>query len=215
MKHSNLKNINKIIDLAKKQNAIVERIEHDKKACEGNIWHELTLNDIETLEYQLNQQKNEVKKLENQLKEQSQLIKQIQGLAKNYIEPKPAKNKHIYAVDLVSDSQYIFKILPSINNLLFNHSSPEQWRYIFDGEFPITEIEVKSGVTLKDIRYFFDKLREKEVIKTQYITNLTKCKGILFKGNPITETQLNDAYQKNKRLSPKHAEKINSIFDIV
>lgn len=68
-----------------------EKIEADKQACEGNIWYELTLNELEAKEY-------EIKHLKAKLEEQGKLIELIHNKTSNYYkEPQPQEKKKILA----------------------------------------------------------------------------------------------------------------------
>ncbi len=168
---------------------ILEQIEADKQACEGNIWHELTVNELEAKEY-------EITYLKAKLEEQSKLIELIHNKTSDYYKkPKNLPEKKILAHTDPSNEIYHFKnpIMKQILNLLFEPTNSYQWECILNAQTPPTPIKIKQKVSLNNIRYFFDVLVECEIIRKEYITILCETKTIYFKNKPLKNKQLRDA----------------------
>ena len=103
-------------------------------------------------------------------------------------------------------------ILEKINALLFDNSNLSQWEFILNSIEPPTPIKVKAEITLKDLRYFFDKLAEHEIFIRQYLTPLSNINAFLFKGNTIKYNQLTQAKKDFKNAIPPHQTEIDIIF---
>ncbi|MDO5106426.1 hypothetical protein [Capnocytophaga sp.] len=170
----------------------MEKVEADKQACEGNIWYELTLNELEAKEY-------EITHLKAKLEEQSKLIELIHNKTSNYYKaPKPKETKKILAHTDPTNEMYHFKnpIMTQILNLLFEPTNSYQWERLLNAETPPTPIEIKQKVALNNIRYFFDVLAECEVIRKDYIKVLCDTKCIHHKGKPIKTSQLTNTLKE-------------------
>lgn len=187
-----------------------EKIEADKQACEGNIWHELTLNELEAKEY-------EITHLKAKLKEQGKLIELIHNKTSNYYkEPQPQEKKKILAHTDPTNEIYHFKHpkMKQILNLLFEPTNSHQWECLLNAETPPTPIEIKQKVALTNIRYFFDVLAECEIIRKEYIKILCEIKAISFKGKPIKDRQLIDANSDLRKSFCKFHNEIEQIKEL-
>lgn len=181
----------------------MEKIEADKQACEGNIWYEMTLNELEAKEY-------EITHIKAKLEEQSKLIKLIHNKTSSYYKaPQPQLEKKILAHTDPTNEIYYFKLpeMKQILNLLFEPTNSYQWESLLNAETPPTPIEVKQKVALTNIRYFFDVLAECEIIRKDYITILCETKTIYFNNKPLKNKQLRDAKTElNKTFCKFHNE---------
>lgn len=187
-----------------------EKIEADKQACEGNIWYELTLNELEAKEY-------EIKHLKAKLEEQGKLIELIHNKTSNYYkEPQPQEKKKILAHTDPTNEIYYFKLpeMKQILNLLFEPTNSYQWQCLLNAITPPTPIEVKKKVALTNIRYFFDVLVECEIIRKDYITILCETKTIYFNNKPLKNKQLRDAKTELNKTFCKFHNEIEQIKEL-
>jgi len=135
----------------------------------------------------------------------------LKQLERNKPKGKSKVNK-IANGDVRTVLKWINDILPKINNLLFENSILEQWEQILNLEKLETPIQVKKDITLKDIRYFFDKLKEDDFIIPNYLTALISIEAILFNNQILKYSQLIDAKKDIKNAVPPHQLEIDRIF---
>lgn len=197
--------------MRKKWNALndtIEIINKDREICENNnAWYNLTIDELEA-------EKEKTKHLESKLKEQGKILKKIEKLANNYFTPTQRKEKQVLAsTDPTNEIDYFRIILKPILQKLFEPTNLYQWECFLKAETPPIPIETKKGVTLKDLRYFLDKLVTYGIIKSRYLSILTSNDIIYHNGKPLTYNNLINARREINKRFPKNAPFINDFFD--
>lgn len=189
-----------------------EDYERDKEAVRGNIYVNMLLNELESLEYQ----KEYFKKKSN---ESQKILKKLRNDIDKAISPeistkenKSTKKKYLYKIDFEISKQYIQIIFDDINKLLFDSSNLYQWECILNYEPLPDPIKLKENTSIKDLRYFLDRLAKAEVIDSKYLTSVEEIKAFEYHNIYITAKKLKDANQDLKRAESKIKTEIDQIF---
>lgn len=209
----NTETFNRITQIAQSVKSFAESYERDKEKVKGNIYVKMLLNELESLEYQ----KEYFKKQAN---ESQRVLKKLRNDIDGAITPetstkenKNSKKNYLYKLDFKVSKQYIQIIFNNINNLLFENSNLYQWECFLNCE-PLPEpIKLKEKTSIKDLRYFLDKLVKAEVIDSKYLTPIEKIRAFEYHHNIyITAKKLKDANQDLKRAESKIKSEIDRIF---
>lgn len=109
----------------------------------------------------------------------------------------------------------IESILKDINTLIFENSTPDQWESVFNNQTPTIQIVVKPDVTFKDLRYFFDKLKDIGVFEVGYMKPLISLNAFYAKKSMCTlkHRQLIEGARSAKTAIPPLIDDINKLFD--
>lgn len=107
------------------------------------------------------------------------------------------------------------KILFNLNVLLFEKSTIKQWICILNNQTPPNQIIVKKEVTFKDLRYFFDKLKDNDIFEIDYIKPLIELEAFYTNRKLCTleYSQLVEGLRSAKTAIPPLINEIDSLFD--
>lgn len=193
-------------------NDFLKDYEREKEAVKGNIYVNMLLDELESLEYQ----KEYFKKQSN---ESQKILKKLRNDIDKAITPETStkenknnKKNYLYKLDFKVSKQYIQIIFNDINNLLFENSNLYQWECFLNCEALPEPIKLKEKTSIKDLRYFLDNLVKAEVIDSKYLTTIEKIRAFEYHNIYITAKKLKDANQDLKRAESKIKSEIDQIF---
>ena len=82
-------------------------------------------------------------------------------------------------------------ILEDINSLLFENSNEYQWEQLLKGIKLDKPIIINKGITIKDCKYFINKIfTDYKILKGRIYTDLERIEAFLWNGDILTATQI-------------------------
>lgn len=203
---------NKITQITQGLKDFAEDYKRDKEAVKGNIYVNLLLDELDSLEYQKEYFKKQLTQNQKVLKKLRNDIDKAISPETSTKENKSTQKKYLYKIDFEVSKQYIQIIFDDINKLLFDSSNLYQWECILNCEPLPDPIKLKENTSIKDLRYFLDRLAKAEVIDSKYLTPVEEIKAFEFHNIYITAKKLKDANQDLKRAESKIKTEIDQIF---
>lgn len=105
---------------------------------------------------------------------------------------KSAKNRVLAFNNKTKGSLEDIKIiLEDINSLLFENSNEYQWEQLLKGIKLDKPIIINKGITIKDCKYFINKIfTDYKILKGRIYTDLERIEAFLWNGDILTATQI-------------------------
>ena len=193
-------------DLGNILNGYLSSHNQTRTSSEGSIKTDFS-REINLIENKLQIINDELSRLERE---------KTKGNPKGGNDQQSGKNRVLaYNNNVKNAKRKIELILKDINNLIFENSTPDQWESIFNNQTPTIQIVVKPDVTFKDLRYFFDKLKDIGVFEVGYMKPLISLNAFYAKKSMCTlkHRQLIEGARSAKTAIPPLIDDINKLFD--
>jgi hypothetical protein len=212
-------NQNPYFEQLEKINKSLKEFNEDKKAVEDNVYHLLTVDELEIKNKKIEQLENEKKVLEDY---KTMLLEKVaidtnfidNYLKKVLLKSQKKKLKKLTLNPNFDDFKYQVKTIHENTQTLFN-STLLQWENLFSNEIKvfIKPIELKEKINLSDLRLFLDKLKITGLVKNgRFGKMLEDVKAFSYNGNIITANQYKDAKQLNNYPNTLNSNKVRHIF---
>ena len=109
-----------------------------------------------------------------------------------------AFNNGVSDKENISDAiEKIEMILNEINDLLFINSTSIQWEKLLKGEKLQTSITLKEKVTIKDFKYFIERIqKDYKILKGRIYSDLERIEAFLWNGDILTSKQIQKVENK-------------------